>query len=59
MRRKNNNKKNLPKPSKELQKVLDRFPKILKRNEDAAKERARIRKNFEKAREQIFGKTSK
>ncbi len=46
-----------PIPSKELQKAIDLFPKILKRNEKAAKEKARIRKNFEKARKEIFGQS--
>ena len=45
-----------PKPSKELQKAFDEVPKIVKRNERAGKEKARIRKNFESARFEIFGK---
>lgn len=42
------------KPSKELQRAIDLVPKIVKRNEKAAKEKAKIRKNFESVRDKIF-----
>jgi len=44
------------KPSKELQKAFDLFPSVVKRKERVAKEKARIQKNFESARTEIFGK---
>lgn len=44
------------KPSKELQKAFDMFPKIVKRKERVAKAKARIRKNFESVRDKIFQK---
>jgi hypothetical protein len=37
------------KPTKELQKAIDMFPKVVKRQERVAKEKAKIRKNFESA----------
>ena len=46
----------LPKPSKELQKALDRFPKIVKQKEKTAIEKQKIRKNFESVRHKIFAK---
>jgi hypothetical protein len=57
--RKIKEKANPVKPSKELKRAFDRFPELLKRNEKVAKEKARIRKRFESAREEIFGKKTK
>ncbi len=47
--------KNL-KPSKELQKAFDLFPKVVKHKEKVALEKKKIRKNFESIRSQIFDK---
>lgn len=49
-------KSNILKPSKELKKAIDMFPKVVKRKEQVAKEKARIRKNFESVRNKIFEK---
>jgi hypothetical protein len=35
-----------PKPSDELQKAIDAFPKVVRLKEKAAREKNRIRKNF-------------
>ncbi len=43
-------------PSKDLQKAIDQFPKIIKHKEKVAEEKRKIRKNFESARKDIFGK---
>lgn len=43
------------KPSKELQKAFDMFPKVVKHKEKVAKEKEKIRKNFESVRHKIFG----
>jgi hypothetical protein len=42
------------KPSKELQKAIDMFPKLVKRKTQVAKKKAKIRKNFESVRYKIF-----
>ncbi len=44
-------------PSKELQKAFDLMPKIVKRNEKAAKEKAKIIKNFRSVEHKIFAKS--
>lgn len=43
------------KPSKELKKAIEMLPKIVKRKERVAKEKARIRENFDSVRDKIFG----
>lgn len=47
-------KSNIIKPSKELQKAFDMFPKILKQKEKVAKEKEKVRQNFESVRHKIF-----
>lgn len=42
--------------SKELQKAFDLMPKIVKRNEKAAKEKQKIIKNFRSVASKIFVK---
>ncbi len=44
------------KPSKELQKAIDMFPKVVKHKEKVALEKKKIRKNFESVRNLIFKK---
>lgn len=46
------------KPSKELQKAIDMFPKIVKHKEKVVLEKKKIRKNFESVRSLIFKKES-
>jgi hypothetical protein len=38
-----------------MQKALDEVPKIVKRQERAAREKKKILKNFERSRAEIFG----
>ena len=44
-------------PSKELQRAFDLMPKIVKRNEKAAKEKQKIIKNFRSVTSKIFAKS--
>lgn len=41
-------------PSKELQKAIDMFPKVVRHKEKVALEKKKIRKNFESVRHLIF-----
>ena len=41
-------------PSRELQDAIDLFPKIVKRNEKAAREKKRIMKNFLSVKNKIY-----
>ena len=46
------------KPSRELQKAIDMFPKVVKHKEKVALEKKKIRKNFESIRSLVFKKDS-
>ena len=41
-------------PSKELQKAIDMFPKVVRHKEKVALEKKKIRKNFESVRRLIY-----
>lgn len=43
------------KPSKDLQRAFDMFPKVVRHKQKVALEKKKIRKNFESVRSLIFG----